>query len=138
MTAHPSLFRRGFSLVELLIVLVIMASIAALVLFGLFRGKDTNRLLAAEHLLADAVRQARHAARSSGAPVELRLTPVIDGTQVVGARLAGVSRTPIFHETFDGPTAIPIEALGAGYDKYGNTLGRSGNGRVVGPGSPVG
>lgn len=138
MTAHPHPSRRGFTLVELLVVLVIMASIAALVLFGLFRGKDTNRLLAAEHLLADAVRQARHTARSTGAPVELRLTPVVDGTQVVGARMAGVSRTPIFHETFDGTAAIPIGTPGTGYDSNGNTLGRSGNGRVVGPGASAG
>ena len=138
MTAHSYPSRRGFTLIELLVVLVIMASLAALVLSGIFRGKDTNRLLGAEHMLADAVRQARHTARSSGAPVELRLTPVVDGTQVVGARMAGVSRTPIFHETFDGPTAVPIAALGAGYDTMGNTLGRSGNGRVVGPGTSAG
>jgi prepilin-type N-terminal cleavage/methylation domain-containing protein len=140
MTVHPPLSRRGFTLIELLVVLAIMATFAALALSGLFRTKDANRLLAAEHLLADAVRQARHTARSSGAPVELRLTSVTDGSQVVGARLAGVSRTPIFHESFDprdpgtGEPAMSIGRPGAAYDDLGQTLGRSGIGRLVGPG----
>lgn len=134
---------RGFSLVELLVVLVIMAGLLALALSGLFSGKDANRLLAAEHLLADLVRQARHTARSTGAPVELRLTPVVDGSQVVGARIAGISRTPIFHESFDPRdpgTGLPVNTVGrpgAAYDDLGQTLGRSGIGRMVGPGVAV-
>ena len=88
-TAPSLVTRRGFSLVELLVVLAIIATMTGLVLSGLFTTRDTNRLLAAEQMLAGAIRQARHTARSSGSPVELRLTPTLSGTEVVGAKLGG-------------------------------------------------
>lgn len=141
--------RRGFSLVELLVVLGIIAAMTGMVLSGLFRSRDGNRLLAAEQVLADAIRQARHTARSTAAPVELRLTPAVSGTEVIGARLAGVSRTVLWSETFDKERdsnddgAINGNDLGtaqlpaAGQPANGVVLGRSGNGRQPSDAHPI-
>lgn len=137
----------AFSLVELLVVIGIIATMLGLVLGGLYRSRDGNRLLAAEHVLADAIRQARHTARSTGAPVELRLTPVLTGSDVVGARLAGVTRTALWSETFDkvrdldddgvidaaDEAAVPPVTTGAD----GVVIGRSGNGRVASALHPI-
>lgn len=139
--------QRGFSLVELLVVIGIIATMTGLVLGGLFRSRDGNRLLAAEHVLADSIRQARHTARSTGSPVELRLTPVLSGTEVVGAKLAGVSRVVLWSETFDkvrdlndngvidvsDEDAVPPVTNGVD----GVFIGRSGNGRVASELHPI-
>ncbi len=61
------------------------------------------------------MRQARHTARSTGAPVVLRITrdaPDAAGN-IGGATIAGVSRIPLWTEPFEGPTigspnAIPL------------------------------
>jgi prepilin-type N-terminal cleavage/methylation domain-containing protein len=141
--SHRTAAQRGFSLVELLVVLGIIAAMAGMVLGGLFRSRDGNRLLAAEQVLADAIRQCRHTARSTGAPVELRLTPVVSGNEVVGAKLGGTSRTVLWSETFDRTRdsnddgAIDDRDLGSltlpepGQPANGVVLGRSGNGRLV-------
>jgi prepilin-type N-terminal cleavage/methylation domain-containing protein len=131
--------RRGFSLVELLVVLGIIAAMTGLVLSGLFRSRDGNRLLAAEQMLADAIRQARHTARSTGAPVEVRLTPVLSGSEVVGARIAGTTRTVLWSETFDqvrdrDGDGVSDDDLGSlplpepGEPANGVVIGRSGKG----------
>jgi prepilin-type N-terminal cleavage/methylation domain-containing protein len=129
----PSLLRRrGFSLIELLVVIGLIAIVAGFTFGGLFRTRDGNRLLAAEQLLADAVRQARHTARSSGSPVEVRLTPVVRDGQVMGAKLGGVSRTCLWSEGFDsGGRTIPA---GPG---NGTVVGRSGNGWVPSDAHPL-
>ena len=137
MTTTPvSVTCRGFSLVELLVVLGIIATMTGLVLSGLFTTRDTNRLLAAEQMLAGAIRQARHTARSSGSPVELRLTPTLSGTEVVGAKLGGVSRVCLWSETFDkerdtdeNGVIDPLKQLPEPGDQpNGVVVGRSGNG----------
>ncbi len=128
-------------------VIGIIVTMLGLVLGGLFRSRDGNRLLAAEHVLADSIRQARHTARSTGAPVELRLTPVLSGSDVVGAKLAGVSRVVLWSETFDkvrdldddgvidasDEAAVPPVTDGAD----GVVIGRSGNGRVASAVHPI-
>ena len=144
MTTTPvSVTCRGFSLVELLVVLAIIATMTGLVLSGLFTTRDTNRLLAAEQMLAGAIRQARHTARSSGSPVELRLTPTLNGTEVVGAKLGGVSRVCLWSETFDKERDTNDDGVIDGMDASftlpepvngvvaanGVVVGRSGNGR---------
>lgn len=147
--ARCTTVRRGFSLVELLVVLGIIAAMTGLVLGGLFRSRDGNRLLAAEQVLADTIRQARHTARSTGSPVELRLTPRLSGTEVIGAQLAGVSRTVLWSETFDKERdsddsgAIDGGDLGTaklpafGQPANGVVLGRSGNGRQPSADHPI-
>ncbi len=135
-TIPVSVTRRGFSLVELLVVLAIIATMAGLVLSGLFTTRDTNRLLAAEQMLAGAIRQARHTARSSGSPVELRLTPTLSGSEVVGAKLGGVSRVCLWSETFDkerdtnddGVIDLVEKLPEPGDRPNGVVVGRSGNG----------
>jgi prepilin-type N-terminal cleavage/methylation domain-containing protein len=116
--------RLGFTLAELMTVIAMIAILSTLVIGTLFRSRTTNRLLAAEHAVADAVRQARHSARSTGSPVELRLSPVrsVAGGPVTGGRITGVTRVCLYSNSFDrghGPTD----------DGYG--FGMSGTGRVV-------
>ncbi len=147
--APGSAARSGFSLVELLVVIGIIATMTGLVLGGLFRSRDGNRLLAAEQVLADAIRQARHTARSTGSPVELRLTPLLNGSEVTGAKLAGVSRTVLWSETFDKERdsnddgAIDTDDLGVpqlpanGQSANGVVVGRSGNGRQPSADHPI-
>jgi len=139
--------RHGFSLVELLVVLGIIAMMASLVLGGLFRSRDSNRLLAAEQVLADAIRQGRHTARSTGSPVEVRLTPVLSGSQVTGARLGGTSRTVLWSETFDKVRDVNDDSVIDDIDEAatpsytdgsdGVEIGRSGNGRVASALHPI-
>jgi prepilin-type N-terminal cleavage/methylation domain-containing protein len=126
--------RRGFSLVELLVVIGIIAVMAGLVLSSLFRNRDSNRLLAAEHVLADAIRQARHTARSNNAPVELRIVSIVEGSQVIGARVSGVTRVPIWGETFDGNGQVLPEI---NTPQNGWVIGRSGNGRIANAANPI-
>ncbi len=126
LSAHFLLsMRRGFSLVELLVVIGIVAVMAGLVLSSLFRNRDSNRLLAAEHMLADSIRQARHTARSNNAPVELRIVPIVEDGQVTGARVSGVTRVAIWGETFDGIGKVLPEI---NVPQNGWVIGRSGNG----------
>jgi hypothetical protein len=103
-----------------------------LVLSGLFTTRDTNRLLAAEQMLAGAIRQARHTARSSGSPVELRLTPTLSGSEVIGAKLGGVSRVCLWSETFDKERDTDDDGVIDVLEQLpepGVVVGRSGNGR---------
>ena len=138
MTTTPvSVTRRGFSLVELVVVLAIIATMTGLVLSGLFTTRDTNRLLAAEQMLAGAIRQARHTARSSGSPVELRLTPTLSGSEVVGAKLGGVSRVCLWSETFDKERDTNDDGVIDGLD-VSFTLPEPVNGVVVANGIVVG
>jgi prepilin-type N-terminal cleavage/methylation domain-containing protein len=121
--------RSGFTLIELMAVLLILIIIAGLTLGSIMRSRNPNRLLAAEHLIADAIRQVRHAARSSGSPVMLKISPVrraADGP-VTGGQLSGVSRICIWNETFDD-----------GHDPTdtGFGFGMSGTARVVSQSSP--
>lgn len=145
--SHRTAAQAGLSLVELLVVLGIIAAMAGLVLGGLFRSRDGNRLLAAEQVLADAIRQGRHTARSTGAPVELRLTPLLSGTEVIGARLAGTSQTVLWSETFDKVRDVNDDGVIDSIDEAkapsytdgsdGVVIGRSGNGRIASKEHPI-
>jgi len=120
--------RRGFTLVEMLAVVLIVALLMSLVVGAFFRSRTVNKLLAAEQTLSDAIRQARHTARSTGAPVMLKLSPIIkaDG-KVSGGMITGVSRVWVWSEFFDH---------GQGPDTPGFTIGMSGTGRRVDQDSP--
>jgi prepilin-type N-terminal cleavage/methylation domain-containing protein len=94
--------RCGFTLVEMLVVICIMAIIAAIAFGSLFGMVGHNRLLATEQLIADSVRQARHTARSTGQPAVLTITPIADNAgKLVSAQIAGTSRICTWSETFD-------------------------------------
>ncbi len=114
---------RGFTLVEMLAVILIVGLLMSLVVGSFFRTRTVNKLLASEQVLSDAIRQARHTARSSGAPVLLKLSPTkrADGT-LLGGVISGVSRVWVWSEFFDHGQAL---------DVAGFTIGMSGTGRLV-------
>ncbi|MFM2090065.1 MAG: hypothetical protein RLZZ127_554 [Planctomycetota bacterium] len=84
----------GFTLLELIIVIGILVALMGLTVGVWMRTGGGNAILGAEHLVVDAIRQARHTARSSGGPVVL----VFDRT---ANELRGVSRFPLWQEGFD-------------------------------------
>jgi hypothetical protein len=116
-----------------------------IVVSSFFRGRDAQRLTASEHLLAGAIRQARHTARSSGMPVALRLESTMVNNERVGITMSGQFRVPIWTETFDGEGKViesPLEPDEAGKigeqekerraKNAGLVVGRSGNGKKPG------
>jgi prepilin-type N-terminal cleavage/methylation domain-containing protein len=120
--------RTGFTLVEMLAVILIIGVVMSLMMGAFFRTGTVNKLLATEQVMSDCIRQARQTARSTGAPVLLKLSPTrrADGT-VSGGMITGVSRVWVWSEFFDHGQAL---------DTKGFTVGMSGNGRLVDPGSP--
>ncbi len=120
--------RAGFTLVEMLAVILIIGLLASLVVGAFFRTRTVNKLLAAEQVVGDAIRQARHTARSSGAPAMLTISPTLrpDGS-VAGGMITGVSRVWVWSEFFDH---------GQPPDSDGFTSGMSGVGRKVDLGAP--
>lgn len=115
--------RTGFTLVELLAVILIIGVVMSLMVGAFFRTGTVNKLLAAEQVMSDCIRQARQTARSTGAPVLLKLSPTrrADGT-VSGGMITGVSRVWVWSEFFDHGQAL---------NTRGFTVGMSGNGRLV-------
>lgn len=122
-TTRASRTARGFTLVEVLAVLIIVLLLLGLVAGAFFRSRTVSKLLASEQVLGDAIRQARHTARSTGAPALLKLSPTRrpDGG-VGGGIITGVSRVWVWSEFFDH---------GQGLDSSGFTSGLSGTGRLV-------
>jgi len=123
----PATLRRqaGFTLIEMLVVIGIMLLLMGLSI-GAMNSRKTDKLLASEQLIADLVRQGRHTARTSGAPVILRL----DRTE---RTIAGVIRTPSWGTTFDG---APAATESADPDEIppsnGNVDGYAGKGLLIG------
>ncbi|MBA3699007.1 MAG: type II secretion system protein [Planctomycetes bacterium] len=124
---HPPT-RRGFTLVEMLAVIMIIGLLMSLVVGSFFRTRTVNQLLASEQVLSDAIRQARHTARSTGAPALLKLSPTRrpDGT-LLGGIITGVSRVWVWSEFFDHGQALDVQ---------GFTIGMSGTGRLVNQDAP--
>jgi prepilin-type N-terminal cleavage/methylation domain-containing protein len=94
--------RRGFTIIELLVVITILAMLMGLTLGGIAAMRKTDKLLATEHLVGDVIRQARHTARTSGQPVSVSIRTV-DGKGVI----AGISRVPVWCEGFDSTPSAP-------------------------------
>lgn len=119
---------RGFTLVELMAVILIVGLLMSLVVGSFFRTRTINKLLASEQVLSDAIRQARHTARSTGAPALLKLSPTRrpDGSPLGGV-ITGVSRVWVWSEFFDH---------GQAPDTSGYTSGMSGTGRLVNQDAP--
>lgn len=128
-TGHPGRQRLAFTLAELMTVIAIIAIISTLVIGSIFTLRTSNKLLGAEHAVADAIRQARHSARSSGSPVELRLSPVrsVPDGPVTGGRISGVTRVCLYSNSFD---------RGHGPTDQGYGFGMSGTGRMVSAAAP--
>lgn len=94
--------RAGFTLLEMLTVIVVIMIVSGISLYGMMAFRQGTRLQAAEQLITDFLRQARHTARSTGAPVILRISPVTNAEgRVVGGEIAGVSQIPLASEAFE-------------------------------------
>jgi prepilin-type N-terminal cleavage/methylation domain-containing protein len=121
--AHYVVRRTGFTLTEMLTVMLIIGLLSSIVIGSLFRGRTVNKLIASEQVLSDCIRQARHTARSSGAPVILKLqaTKKADGSPAGGV-IVGLSQTMLWNENFEhgkGPKTKPY------------TYGMSGSGILI-------
>jgi len=101
--------RQAFSLMELLVVIGILALLATISIGAMSANRRVDALVATRQLVADAVRQARHTARTGGAPVVLTFTtdPVAKRTY-----LGGMSRVLVWHEEFE-ETQWQAPAIGA-------------------------
>jgi len=100
----PATIRRAFTLLELLVVLLVIATIAGLAIGSMLRMPTANRLLGTEHLVADMIRQARHTARSSGGPVLVLISRLGRDNSDAGSpkpTISGVSRICVVSETFE-------------------------------------
>jgi type II secretory pathway pseudopilin PulG len=65
--------RSAFTLIEILVVITIFMILMGLTIGSVVRGPNLQRMVAAEQVIADCIRQARHTARTSGQPVVLKL-----------------------------------------------------------------
>lgn len=63
----------AFTLIEILVVITIFMVLMGLSIGSVVRGPNLQRMVAAEQVIADCIRQARHTARTSGQPVVLKL-----------------------------------------------------------------
>jgi prepilin-type N-terminal cleavage/methylation domain-containing protein len=120
--------RAGLTLVEMLTVVMIIGLLMTLTIGGFMRTRTVNKLLATEQAVSDAVRQARHTARSTGAPVFMKVSPIKrpDGS-LAGGTISGIAQTWVWNEFFDH---------GQGPNTPGFTIGRSGTGRKINQSNP--
>lgn len=91
---------RAFTLVEMLLVIGLLMTLMGLTVGAIATTRNRDKLLVAEHLVTDLIRQARHTARSGGAPVTLFLSKA-DRT------LSGAVRVPAFGTDFEGSSTFP-------------------------------
>ncbi|MBA3707658.1 MAG: prepilin-type N-terminal cleavage/methylation domain-containing protein [Planctomycetes bacterium] len=86
--------RRGFTLLEMLVVIGIMMTLLGLSIGAIMHTPKLNAMVATEHMVADAIRQARHTARSSGAPVMVEV-------RKAERAIMGISQITLYNDTFE-------------------------------------
>ncbi|MDA3963426.1 MAG: prepilin-type N-terminal cleavage/methylation domain-containing protein [Planctomycetota bacterium] len=86
--------RSGFTLVEILVVIGLMAVVMGIAWAGVVGSRRTAGLVGAAELTADLVRQAHHTAQSTAAPVRLRLDKA-------ARTISGVSHIPLVGQSFE-------------------------------------
>lgn len=91
---------RAFTLVEMLLVIGLLMTLMGLTVGAIATTRNRDKLLVAEHLVTDLIRQARHTARSGGAPVTLFFSKA-DRT------LSGAVRVPAWGSDFEGASTFP-------------------------------
>ena len=99
--------RRGFTIIEMLVVIGILALLMGLTIGGIAAMRKTDKLLATEYLVAGSIRQARHTARTSGSPVILQISK---GER----RISAVTRISLAQEGFDNAVStrlIPLRPI---------------------------
>ncbi len=107
---------RAFTLIEMIMVMAIMVILAGIGIGAFLSIGKSNPLLATEQVVADAVRQARHTARSTGSPVVLNF-------RKVERSIAGVTRTPLWAQNFENaPAGAGLTYLVPGFTGMGLIL----------------
>nr|MBA2481008.1 prepilin-type N-terminal cleavage/methylation domain-containing protein [Planctomycetota bacterium] len=86
--------RAAFTLLEMLVVIGIMMVLLGLSIGAVMHTPKVNALIATEHLVADIIRQARHTARSSGAPVMIEI-------RKGDRQILGVSQITLYNDSFE-------------------------------------
>ena len=107
--------RQGLTLIELLVVLSVIAVLMGITFGGLTRARGGEGIEAVSSLTANLIRQARHTAMSSGAPVELRVRQNANGRH----EISGISQLLLHGEQFEDPGALGISNPPLGYAGYG-------------------
>ncbi len=87
----------AFTLIEILVVITIFMILMGLTIGSVVRGPKLQRMVAAEQVVADCIRQARHTARTSGQPVVLKL-------KKDERSISGLVRTVLWHGV-EGPAS---------------------------------
>lgn len=101
--------RRGFTLFELLIVISVLSILGGIVYAGLVTNRGSEGVRSVEGLVASVLRQAKHTAASSGAPVEIK----VEQDNNNGWTVRGVTQISLYGEQFeDDATSDPLHALG--------------------------
>lgn len=112
---RPPVAARAFTLIEILVVIGIVLLLMGLVIGSVVSTPKLNRMLSAEQVVGDCIRQARHTARSSGQPVVLKLRK---DTRTI----SGLLRQVLWHGMEDWPK------LDNGSGTLVNAPGRTGAG----------
>ncbi len=103
----PEQTRAAFSLIELLLVIGLFLTLMGIAVASVVRAPRLNRLIAAEQVISDAIRQARHTARTTGQPVVLR---VRKDTRSI----SGLVSQPLWHGTEGWPGQAVAGVTGGG------------------------
>ena len=93
----PQLHRRsqrGFTLIEMIVVISIITIIAGLSFSAIFALRSSTPVKTSHNLIANLIRQAKHTSSSNNAPVELKL----DSEK---REIRGVANLTIFSQTFE-------------------------------------
>lgn len=110
----------AFTLIEILVVITIFMILMGLTIASVVRGPKLQRMVAAEQVIADCIRQARHTARTSGQPVVLKL-------KKDERAIAGLVRQILWH----GVEGWPLRDDGGTPPAQIPAPGRTGSGLLV-------